>query len=381
MAAAMSGVLLTVSPTMYQLSIEHMLLRTGIPPSRFWHSAPDFVEGLLALRALLRVRRDPAQPPRAQRRIGNGGSRASSGARRGRGAHPLEVGGLDLLSLRRPARSPRPPGPPPRRTFRVSILTSLPPRVGVHPRLARAALRPGSGTPLRRRRRGRRAGGPRIPLLVHGEVTSPLDYYLDLFGFEQAAIGFLEDPGRAGVRDPGPLHGRDRNDRRGIGRCRGGRRQDLLALAGAGFLSTAFYRHFVLPFESRIAQAAEARGVRAYIHTCGDIDDRLETHGGVRSLGHRVPRPPPLGRVDLGDAKGPRRIAGLLVKGNLDPVHVLLARRPGLPVRADARRRPAAGRPRRPLHPELGLLDRPPHAGGEHPGPGRGRRRGRRLLS
>ena len=47
----MSGALPDRVPVMCQMSIGHMLLRTGIPPSRFWHSAPDFVEGLLALRA------------------------------------------------------------------------------------------------------------------------------------------------------------------------------------------------------------------------------------------------------------------------------------------------------------------------------------------
>ncbi len=31
-----------------------MLLQTGLPPLRFWHEAGDFVDGLLALRALYR---------------------------------------------------------------------------------------------------------------------------------------------------------------------------------------------------------------------------------------------------------------------------------------------------------------------------------------
>ena len=53
--------------------------------------------------------------------------------------------------------------------------------------------------------------------------------------------------------------------------------------------------------------------------------------------------PPPLGRVELEDAK--RRVGGrIFVKGNIDPVHVLLAGDPGS-VRADALRRVAAGRP------------------------------------
>ena len=54
LAAAMSGGLPDRVPVMCQMSIGHMLLQTGIPPLRFWHAAGDFVDGLLALRALYR---------------------------------------------------------------------------------------------------------------------------------------------------------------------------------------------------------------------------------------------------------------------------------------------------------------------------------------
>ena len=121
--------------------------------------------------------------------------------------------------------------------------------------------------------------------------------------------------------------------------------------AGAGFLSTAFYRTFVLPYEGRIARAVEARGVRAYIHTCGDIHDRLELMAGSGASGIECLDPPPLGRVDLEDAK--RRVGGrIFIKGNIDPGP-----------------RPARGRPR----PSSG----PTPAGGSEPGkPG-----GRFILS
>ena len=53
--------------------------------------------------------------------------------------------------------------------------------------------------------------------------------------------------------------------------------------------------------------------------------------------------PPPLGRVELEDAKA--RVGGrIFIKGNIDPVHVLLAGDPET-VRADARRRIAVGKP------------------------------------
>jgi uroporphyrinogen decarboxylase len=173
-------------------------------------------------------------------------------------------------------------------------------------------------------------------------VTSPLDYFLDLFGFEAAMVGCLEDPGRA----------RAVLDRftDGIVRVAGGLAGtgvDAIKIsspfAGAGFLSKAFYGAFVLPFEGRIARAIEDRGVRAYLHTCGDIHDRLELMAGSGASGIECLDPPPLGRVELEDAKA--RVGGrIFIKGNIDPVHVLLAGDPAT-VRADARRRLAVGKP------------------------------------
>ena len=32
---------------------------------------------------------------------------------------------------------------------------------------------------------------------IHGEVTSPFDYYLNMFGFSEGFIGLLEHPARA----------------------------------------------------------------------------------------------------------------------------------------------------------------------------------------
>ncbi len=344
-----------------------MLLRTGIPPSRFWHSAPDFVEGLLALRAryafdgiLVSLH---GHAPDWERRI------AGIDRHAGRGAHPLEVGGLDLLSLRRPARLPPGPG---RRLAGFFEFRSLVPAAArrLHPRLARTALRPGPGTPLRRRRRGRRPGGPRILRPRRGDLASRL---------LPRPLRLRTGHGRTSWKIPAGPPRSWTASRTGSWRSP----KDWPAsgvdavkisspFAGAGFLSTAFYRTFVLPYESRIARAAEARGVRSYIHTCGDIHDRLELMAGSGASGIECLDPPPLGRVDLGDAKA-RVGSRIFIKGNVDPVHVLLA---GDPALGPGRRPPAAGRgqARRPLYPELGLLDRPPHAGRERPGPGRGRR-------
>jgi uroporphyrinogen decarboxylase len=179
-------------------------------------------------------------------------------------------------------------------------------------------------------------------LAVHGEVTSPLDYFLDLYGFEQAMVGCLEDPGRAKA-----VLGRFTD---GLVLLAGGLAStgvDAVKIsspyAGAGFLSRAFYREFVLPFESRLARAIESRGVRAYLHTCGDIHDRLELMADSGASGIECLDPPPLGRVELADAKA--RVGGrIFIKGNVDPVHTLLAGDMEK-VREDARRRIAVGKP------------------------------------
>jgi MtaA/CmuA family methyltransferase len=157
---------------------------------------------------------------------------------------------------------------------------------------------------------------------VHGEVTSPFDYYLRLFGHSQALIGLIDFPDAAlGVLE---------RYTEGIVRLARGlvaHRVDAVKVsspyAGSGFISPRFYRKFVLPFEARIARAVRGMGVPAYIHTCGKVDDRLEMMAEAGFAGVECLDPPPLGDVELQDAK--RRIGGrMFIKGNLDPVHVLL---------------------------------------------------------
>ena len=113
--------------------------------------------------------------------------------------------------------------------------------------------------------------------------------------------------------------------------------------AGSRFISPAFYRDFVQPFEARLAAAARKAGVPAYVHTCGAIHDRLEMMVEASFAGLECLDPPPLGNVELDDAK--RRLAGrAFIKGNIDPVHVLLEGTPEA-VRRDALARLGTGRP------------------------------------
>jgi len=337
MAAVMAGERPDRVPVMCQMSIGHMLKATGASPSRFWHSAADFVEGLLALRALYRfdgiLVSLHGHPPDWESRV-----LSVRRSPEGELVHWKNGDGTwfpaDDLPVVRPAV---PPARPPFEGFDPATLPAAPAYIPVSQGL-RFALDPGHMFDAVRRvveRAGR-------DYSVHGEVTSPLDYILDLFGFEQAMLGFLDDPGRAHAV-------LDRFTAGIIGLAEGLSTAGVDAIkisspfAGAGFLSRDFYRTFVLPYEGRLARAIEARKVRAYIHTCGDIDDRLELMAESGASGIECLDPPPLGRVELGEAK--RRVGHrVFLKGNIDPVHVLLrADRPA--VAADARRRIEAGRP------------------------------------
>jgi uroporphyrinogen decarboxylase len=70
-------------------------------------------------------------------------------------------------------------------------------------------------------------------------------------------------------------------------------------------------------------------GIRArhdvpiYTHTCGAIGDRLDLMAETGTNGIDTLDPPPLGTVDLAEAK--RRTTGrLFIKGNVDPVNTVL---------------------------------------------------------
>lgn len=336
-AAAMAGTLPDRVPVMCQMSVGHMLLQTGIPPSRFWHSAAEFAEGLLAVRALygfdgilVSLHGHPADWER----------RVASVARGPEGERIRWKSGDETFFPTDDLPVFRPAIPAARPEFARFDPESLPSRIGHIPvsQGLRFALDPEHLHDAVLDVLGR-AGGE---YSVHGEVTSPLDYVLDLFGFEQAMVGFLDDPGRAAAVLDRFTEGLV-DLAAGLAACGVDAVKISSPFAGAGFLSKAFYRAFVLPYEGRIARAVEARGARAYIHTCGDIHDRLELMASSGASGIECLDPPPLGRVELGDAK--RRVGGrIFIKGNVDPVHVLFEAG-AEEVREDARRRIAAGKP------------------------------------
>jgi len=157
---------------------------------------------------------------------------------------------------------------------------------------------------------------------VHSEIFSPFTQFLELFGYQQALMYLLDDPDKChtilaayarGAADLG-----SRQARRGVDAV-------LIssAFAGAGFISPPQYDEFVLPYEAEVVRQVKAQGVPVYTHTCGDIGDRLERMADTGIDGIDTLDPPPLGSVDLEDAK--RRVGDrVFFKGNIDPVGTLL---------------------------------------------------------
>jgi hypothetical protein len=159
-------------------------------------------------------------------------------------------------------------------------------------------------------------------LSVHGEITSPFDYFLDLFGYENGLVALIMEPDKCksilqrftiGIQDLA------------VKMC--DKHIDAIKIsspfAGMGFISSDQYTEFVLPFERQIIEAIRAKGVHAYIHTCGSINDRLEIMRESKTSGLECLDPVPVGNVDLKDAF--ERVGNeLFIKGNIDSVNTLL---------------------------------------------------------
>lgn len=338
MRLAMSGGRPDRIPVMCQMSVGHMLLQTRARPEELWLEEDCFAAALRSLRSgygfdgilvsLHGHSRDWARD-------------VAELTRDGRGTRIRWVDGsetffpLEDLPQHRPARDvPRPSIA----NFDFGGLPQEPDYIPVSQGL-RFRLDPDNLTGII----GRLRGGEGERLSIHGEVTSPLDYFLDLFGFAEGFLALVEEPERS----------RDVLGRLGEGVARLAARlasagADAVKIsspyAGAGFLSPRHYRDFVAPAEAPIAAAVRAAGAFAYTHTCGRIGDRLELLAATGVAGLECLDPPPLGDVDLEDALD--RIGGrLFIKGNVDPVHTLLFGSPER-IEADVRRRTALAGPR-----------------------------------
>ena len=157
---------------------------------------------------------------------------------------------------------------------------------------------------------------------IHGEITSPFDYFLDLVGYENGLVALIMEPDKCkaildkfadGILDLA------------VQMC--DKPIDAIKVsspfAGMGFISSEQYVEFVLPYEQKIISAIRAKGVHVYIHTCGSITDRLELMRESHTSGLECLDPFPVGNVDLEDAF--ERIGNdLFIKGNIDSVNSLL---------------------------------------------------------
>jgi len=158
---------------------------------------------------------------------------------------------------------------------------------------------------------------------IHSEIFSPFTQLLELLGYENALMAILDDPEKV----------KKCLDRFSDGAADLGKRQaaegvDAVlissAFAGAGFLSKSQYDEFVLPYEKKVIEEIKNDyAIPVYTHTCGKIGDRLDQMLETGTNGIDTLDPPPLGNVELSEAK--KILAGrAFIKGNIDPVNILL---------------------------------------------------------
>jgi hypothetical protein len=157
---------------------------------------------------------------------------------------------------------------------------------------------------------------------VHVEAFSPFTHLMELFGYEQALLALVDAPKLCHEA----LTIFTRNALAQVQVYSVLRPDAILvssAFAGGGFISRQMYREFVAPYENEVFVAIRDSGIKSYVHTCGAIGDRLDLMAQTAVDGIDTLDPPPLGTVDLAQAKAEygRRF---FFKGNLDAVNEML---------------------------------------------------------
>jgi uroporphyrinogen-III decarboxylase len=162
-----------------------------------------------------------------------------------------------------------------------------------------------------------------LEVSIHGEVFSPFSQLMELLDYTNALMALVDDPGKVRACLERLTEG---TVVLASGQAEAGADAILIssAFAGAGLISRAHYETFVLPYERAVIDGIRARyDLPIYTHTCGAIGDRLDLMEATGTNGIDTLDPPPLGTVDLAEAR--RRTRGrLFIKGNVDPVHTLL---------------------------------------------------------
>ena len=161
--------------------------------------------------------------------------------------------------------------------------------------------------------------GPDIS--IHAEVFSPFTHFMELFGYQEALISLLTDPGKAHAF-------LDRLSFVSVAWATALAAEGVdavlisSAFAGAPFISRKLYREFIVPYEQRVTGAVKSTGTPIYTHTCGSIGGRLDMMIETGIEGIDTLDPPPLGDGDLAKAKQEFG-RQLFFKGNMNSVAIL----------------------------------------------------------
>ena len=306
-------------PVMCQLTLGHYFLNTGLPAPEIWHDSDVFACALVML----------------QRRYGFDGILVNLPGRdpawRDAIADIEERDGRTRIRWREGAVTVVPRDDNPRvvgedgHKRQSPALADLDPRrlfyVEPHDRLGVAMQSEFPAWQFDTLARVR-ALAPDVSL--HGEVFSPFSQLIELLGPAEAMLALVDNPEKVKTCLECLVEGAAVL---GTGSIGAGADALLIssAYAGAGFISRGHYEEFVLPFESRVIARikADVAGAIVYTHTCGAIGDRLDLMERSGTDGIDTLDPPPLGTVDLADAR--RRLsARVFIKGNIDPVNTAL---------------------------------------------------------
>jgi hypothetical protein len=328
-ARAMRHYVVDRVPVMCQLSLGHYFLNAGLPPHRIWFTSEGFAEVLVKLQQrycfdgiLVNI---PGRPANVLDDVVSIET-SSDGERL-----TWRDGGVTCV-LRDDSPQHYPATQPTRANFEtidpdnLDCLDDLPGYIWNTYHIPRLADKPTRGVLreipdyfFRTIDLVKRAVGDTVS--VHGEVFSPFTHFMELFGYEQALTGLITNPSKARA-----LLDRLTDASSAWAAAQAGRGVDAVlissAFAGGSFISRGMYREFIMPYERCVADAAKSLGVPVYTHTCGRIGDRLELMMETGTDGIDTLDPPPLGNVELAEAK--RRIGGkLFIKGNMNSVALL----------------------------------------------------------
>ncbi|MFC2168841.1 uroporphyrinogen decarboxylase family protein [Acidobacteriota bacterium] len=304
-------------PVMCQMSFGHMRLQTGFSPSAFWHSGEIFAEGLLNLRKIYDF----------------DGILISL-----HGHSPDWENSIDKIERheryevvywKEGDKTIFPhddlPTHIPDKKKSKKYITEIDPE-SLSDKIDYIPVSQGLNFPIDPKHKfdiiDRIVEKAGIRYSIHGEVTSPFDYFIHLFGISDALISLVSHPIESKV-----ILQRFTEGVAQLALEMSTHSVDAIKIsspfAGSGLISPHFYKNFVLPYERQIAHVVRRQNVHIYTHTCGTVGDRLEmmVESGISGL--ECLDPPPLGNVDLLEAK--KRIGHkVFIKGNIDPINVLL---------------------------------------------------------